>query len=95
MRRKTLVNCILQTLHIAGVPVSTPDLIALHSEGAANPRQLIWSELAWMLKTGRVRKQMKVYETDRGPRRTAYWSPASAPNPSSPNSAPSASRSTR
>jgi hypothetical protein len=76
LKRRTLVSEILQTLHLSSVPVSTPDLIALHGEGMNNPRQNLWTTLNWMLKTGRVRKQSKVHDTDRGPRRSAYWSPA-------------------
>lgn len=60
MRKKTLVNAIFQTLCIAGVPVPTPDLIAIHGEGKKNPRQTVWNALHWMQRTGRVRKGVRI-----------------------------------
>ncbi len=69
---KTLVNGILQTLHIAGAPVPTPDLVALHGEGRANPRASVWTALNWLHRTGRVRKKTKLHP---GGGCVTWWEP--------------------
>lgn len=75
-RSKTLVNAVLQTLFIAGVPMPTPDLIALHGKGRRNPRQSVTCALNWMLKTQRVRKEVRLHPKGGC---VAWWEPIPAP----------------
>lgn len=52
----SLGTAILKSIESSPIPISSPDLIAIHATGLSDPRSRVWDKLRMLERNGYIRK---------------------------------------